>query len=434
MRSGTLLDSPLSQINDDRPLAVVSTFPPTQCGLATYAEDVIAAIRAVRPSQQFIRVAVTDSKKNESRIADFTISRAHPERWAQLSHWLSQQRVTAVLLQHEFKIFGGHDGCNVTRLFAQRAFPIVTTLHSVSRRLPAGRLEVISNICHSSDRVIVHSRDCKQILQHLGVNAGNVHVIPHGAPIVDFQWPENRKGSFRSRPLFISFGHLRRSKGYELALDAFARLRNDGIFFDYWIYGKNHPRRNSAGAYRDEIVALICKLGLEDRIRLIDEYLPVEDLIAAVRACDFGILPYRRIEQGSSGTLAFFLGCGRPVVCSNFRVAREIVHAKCGELFRVGDVRGLYRKLKKVASNAQLRSEMMLEAHSRAQEWTWDVVGRKYVEVISMVSRDSWGTVQMEGRPIARGTGSVALPGKIVSDDSDSAGKRKIDRCVERLR
>jgi len=369
-------------VNNHRALALVSTFLPTRCGLATYAEDLIAALRTVHPVSRIIRIAVSNSIKTEAPIADVTIRRSDPDGWAKVRHWLSAQGVEVVLLQHEFKIFGGSNGRHVLRLFEADSPPVVTTLHTVSRRLKGSRLEVVRAICAASRGVVVHAQESKQLLSRFGVDEAKIHVIPHGAPSLDFQWPEVAVQGSRVLPRFASFGHMRRSKGYELAIDALARLRNDRVQFEYWIYGKNHPRRKSAAEYRNEIITRIHNAGLEKHVRLVDEYLSAEDLIAAVRACDVGILPYRRIEQHSSGTLALFLACGRPVISSNFAVAREIVTPRCGELFSIGRVDSLYEKLKKISANVELRSEMMLQAHSRAQGWTWDLVGKSYIEAL----------------------------------------------------
>ena len=365
-------------MNDHCTLALVSTFPPTRCGLATYAEDLIAALRTVHPVSRIFRVAVSNSTKTRSPFADVTIGRSGSGGWTQAFNWLSKQRVDVILLQHEFKIFGGSDGSDVLRLFGESSLPVVTTLHTVSRRLKGSRLELVRAICASSRGIVVHAQESKQVLAGLGVDEAKIHVIPHGAPALAFQWPEAPTLGSRVRPRFASFGHMRRSKGYELAIDALARLRDEGVAFEYWIYGKNHPRRKSAAEYRREVVARIHNVGLENRVHLVDEYLSAGDLIDAVRACDVGLLPYRRIEQHSSGTLAFFLACGRPVISSNFAVAREVVTPGCGELFSIGNATSLYRKLKKLSNNAELRSEMMLEAHSRAQCWTWDLVAANY--------------------------------------------------------
>jgi glycosyltransferase involved in cell wall biosynthesis len=165
-----------------------------------------------------------------------------------------------------------------------------------------------------------------------------------------------------------------------------ARLRDDGIPFEYWIYGKNHPRRKTADSYRSSLAAQVQEMALEDHVRFVDAYLSAEDLVRIVRTCDLGILPYTRSEQASSGTLALFLACGRPVVASSFRAARHMVDKGCGKLFSVGNADSLYYALKEVISVASQRRKMMLHASQKAQPWGWNVVANQYLKIISTIT------------------------------------------------
>jgi glycosyltransferase involved in cell wall biosynthesis len=388
-RGGEFEQAALSQIpwREDRTLAVISTFPPTRCGLATYAEDLITALRAARADLRVLSVRVAASAKDLGP-AELTVKRADVDAWRAAACFLSAHRVGVAILEHEFKIFGGAYGSNILKLTEQHPCAIVTTLHTVSRQLRGPRLNVLRQLCAASDRIVVHTLESKILLHCLGVDGTKIHVIPHGVPIVPFKWPkEIGQPAPHVRPLFLSFGHLRRSKGYGLAIEALARIRDDGIAFEYWIYGKDHPRRKSAATYRAELMARVHELALQNQIRFVDAYLTVQELANVVRACDVGILPYTRIEQASSGTLPFFLACGRPVVASAFRAAREMVDSRCGKLFPVGNRHCLYKALKQMASAAELRAEMMLQAHARAEAWRWDLVGKRYLEVIDAAQR-----------------------------------------------
>lgn len=365
-------------------LAVISTFPPTRCGLATYADDLIHALCAAQPQLRVLRVRVMTLEDNDSGSADLAVRRSPIDAWVTAASWLSERGIDVALVQHEYKVFGGPYGCNILRLMEQRPCAFVVTLHSVSRRLRGPRLDTLRRVCDASNHIVVHLSESKEVLQRFGINGVKIHVIPHGIPTVPFDEPE-RFGP-NTRPLLLSFGHLRRGKGYELAIRALARLRDDGIPFEYWIYGKNHPRRKTADSYRSSLAAQVQEMALEDHVRFVDAYLSAEDLVRIVRTCDLGILPYTRSEQASSGTLALFLACGRPVVASSFRAARHMVDKGCGKLFSVGNADSLYYALKEVISVASQRRKMMLHASQKAQPWGWNVVANQYLKIISTIT------------------------------------------------
>ncbi len=329
-----------------------------------------------------MRVAVEASTENQNAGADFVIRRSDGDGWKNAAQWLSESGVKFALLQHEFKIFGGDFGSDILGLLEERPCSFVTTLHTVSRRVRGRRLEVLQRICALSECVVVHTSESKRVLHSLDVDWAKIHVIPHGVPTLPFEPPGVYQSRDVVRPLFLSFGHLRRSKGYELALNALARLRDDRIAFQYWICGKDHPRPKSAATYRTELVAKVAETGLQDHVRFIDNYLTSEQLARIVKACDVGILPYKRVEQASSGTLPFFFACGRPVVASAFRAACEIVDSECGRLFPVNKVDDLYRALKEIASAPQLRAKMMLCAHEKARAWGWHIVANEYMNIL----------------------------------------------------
>ena len=74
---------------------MISTFPPTRCGLATYAEDLIAAMRAVSPRSRVLRVGVAASTENQNAGADFVIRRSDGDGWKNAAQWLSESGVTS---------------------------------------------------------------------------------------------------------------------------------------------------------------------------------------------------------------------------------------------------------------------------------------------------------------------------------------------------
>src|SRR5580698_9794829 len=107
----------------------VSTFPPTQCGLATFT----AALRS----------AMLHSSMDEGwvvRLVDTPAPRPGDEVVAQLiSNDSTSLRLAAeqlnlcdvVIMQHEYGIYGGADGSEILHLLDEVRVPCIVILHTV---------------------------------------------------------------------------------------------------------------------------------------------------------------------------------------------------------------------------------------------------------------------------------------------------------------
>ena len=121
---------------------------------------------------------------------------------------------------------------------------------------------------------------------------------------------------------FITTGLLRPAKGIEHVITAMSEVKKRFSDFVYVICGAEHPRNATAKEYRSRLCAAVSDSGLENHIFFVERFLGWPELIRAIQACDVGILAYTALEQCSSGVLALMLGCGRPVIATDFQYAR----------------------------------------------------------------------------------------------------------------
>lgn len=136
--------------------AIVSTWPPTKCGIASYSAglrggllaagassvDVVAVhLRSARPTQYGEEVVfkIFQDVASDYREAAALLSRRvrpppRPERGPASPSAHALQRYAAVFLQHEYGIFGGYRGEMVVPLARELAgTPLLLTLHTVER-------------------------------------------------------------------------------------------------------------------------------------------------------------------------------------------------------------------------------------------------------------------------------------------------------------
>lgn len=102
----------------------------------------------------------------------------------------------------------------------------------------------------------------------------------------------------------LFFGYVRPYKGLGVLIDAFARAleRMDGVLY---IVGEIYEGK-------ERYLAQLKDLGIEDRVRVIDRYVPDEEVEKYFAACDLVVLPYVSATQSAVVQIAY--GFDRPVV------------------------------------------------------------------------------------------------------------------------
>ena len=108
----------------------------------------------------------------------------------------------AVLLEHEFGIFGGPDGELILDLVDALDVPLVVALHTVLPRPSANQARIVRQLCDRAASVMVFTATARRMVleQHL-VRASKLRVVPHGAP-AELYAPRSRgsgKGVARGR-------------------------------------------------------------------------------------------------------------------------------------------------------------------------------------------------------------------------------------------
>lgn len=370
-------------------IAFFSTFPPTQCGIATYTTDLIQSVSRVAPSLSVHRFTLT---RSSGALSDsHTIHQNSPDDFLRAAQLINLSAIDAVDIQHEFKIYGDPDGCNLQILLDEIKKPIVSTLHSVYPNLSRGRDDIFRRLVKRSDRLFVFSSEAKDLVCNNYQKAeAAVNVIPHGIPTISFKALIPPKESRTvNRPLvFVSAGHMRPKKGYEVAIEALSFLRNEIPSFRYIILGANHPQDLEAKSYRNQLLNLISNSNLTNNVEFIDEYLNGSDLIEYLQTADVCLVPYTVAEQSSSGILSLMIGCGRPVVSTPFQFAKSYVNDFSGILSDSFSASGFAQAVSKMIAQKGDWIRIAKYNHELAREWQWNLVSGKYRSVYAEIKKE----------------------------------------------
>jgi len=317
-------------------VAYVSTYPPRECGIATYTYELVDAISRLYVLRPPIIAAINDKGGyyNYGSEVEFQIDRELAESYLRAAEYINESDIDIVNLQHEFGLFGGFWGKHILSFLEELEKPVVTTLHTVLLEPDSDVRRIIETILQHSKHVIVMARAGIYILENLySTLSDKVRYIPHGCPNVPFIGSETVKGrlGLEERIVLSTFGLLSRGKGIEYAIQALPPIVKEEPRILYLIIGETHPevRKHEGEMYRKYLYDLVNSLGLEENIRFVNRFLPKSELIRYLQATDIYIIPYPNKEQISSGTLLYALSTGKAIISTPFLHAEEVISEEC---------------------------------------------------------------------------------------------------------
>lgn len=363
----------------------ISTFSPTQCGIATYTDDLIRHLEGIRSH----KVRITYENEKSKPGFDSTIVISNIDTYDKAIESINNSAIGVVSLQHEFGIYGGNDGEYAMHLVKGIKKPIVVTLHTTYEGMSARRKQIIENLAQGSKLVVVLTEESAEIVSsQFSIPKTKIRIIRHGIPFVDFILPDASKfrNELISAPLvFVSAGHLRPVKGYDIALRALAKYCDYNPHFQYLILGTNQPQSNKGGnEYRIELKSLIKRLNLVDRVIWIDKYLSLDELLQYITAGDIGLVTYTRPYQSSSGILPLMLGCGRLVVATSFDYAKSVAKQVGGlRLAEMDNPDSVCEKICELSQNPSPMHFSMYTNYLATRGWLWRNAATRYIDVFN---------------------------------------------------
>lgn len=305
----------------------LSTYPPTRCGLATFTESLATAITADGIDEAVI-VRVDDLVPAGPAVSTGGLRIAGDLRPGSQQDRLRAVEILddcdAVVVQHEYGIYGGPDGDEVLDLLARLRRPAIVVLHTVLATPTAHQREVISRIAGLAATVVVMTRTAEQLLlQHYSVPASVIQIIPHGVDPVLTGATTHRF----PRPVVLTWGLIGPGKGIAWAIRAMAAVRDLSPAPLYRVLGQTHPKvvLDQGERYRESLTALATELGVSDQVQLDDRNRATPDLAAQVAAADIVLLPYDSREQVTSGVLTEAHAAGKFVIATKFPHAVELL-------------------------------------------------------------------------------------------------------------
>lgn len=366
-----------------RTFGILSTYPPTACGLATFSAALASGLEANGDHAFVVRVGDGSAATDGRVVAELTNGSAASVGRA--AGALGQADVAVI--QHEYGIYGGPDGDEVVDIIGALDLPSIVIAHTVLLRPTDHQREVLETVVALAGQVVVMSEAARdRLCGGFDVDAGKVVIIAHGAAV-----PVPRAPSGLGRhPVLLTWGLVGPGKGIERVIDALPALQDLDVRPQYVVAGRTHPKVLAAegDVYRDARIEQARRNGVAASVTFDPTYRDVAALTELIQSCAVVVLPYDSREQATSGVLVDAIAAGRPVVATAFPHAVELLGSGAGIVVDHDEPAALAGALRRVLTEPDLLERMATEAARLAPAMGWPVIAEAYQDLAALLLSD----------------------------------------------
>ena len=363
-------------------VALIGTIPPRRCGIATFTSDSRDALLQAQPDLTVDIYALDDgSAAANAEGAAHVIPQNSAGAYQSAARQINNSGANIAWLQHEFGIFGGPDGEMVIDLIEHLEVPLVVTLHTILENPSPNQRRITDAIIRRAEVLIVMAEKARELLKgRYGVSDKQIRVIPHGIPDRAYLAPEQAKPEFdlAGRDVILTFGLLSPDKGIGDMIEAMPAIVRDCPTAIYLVLGATHPHiiAHEGEALRERLQARASQLGVSDHVWFVDSFVDLDLLTRYLQAADVYVTPYHNPNQITSGTLAYAIGLGKPVVATRYVHAQEVLSDGTGILVPFRDPAGLARAISDLLRDDGRRERMAMRAYRLGRSMVWERYGK----------------------------------------------------------
>jgi glycosyltransferase involved in cell wall biosynthesis len=361
---------------------MVGTYPPTECGIATFASALRGGMcGSERDSVECQIIRLVDQPQGDGGnevLAELQRGSANSVAEA----IAATNELDVVVVQHEYGIYGDDDGAAVLDIVEGITQPIIVVLHTVLDDPSPNQRRIIEGLAEHADALVTMTRTAQRRLRDYKVDMSKVSVIPHGAHPPA---PDLGPAAATDRPTIMTWGLIGPGKGIEWGIEALSFLRDLDVKPRYLIVGKTHPnvQEKDGESYRADLEGRAAELGVDDLVEFDDSYHDRDDLQRMIAAAHVILLPYDSVDQVTSGVLIEAVAAGKAVISSSFPHAVELLGGGVGLLVPRHDSEAIANALRRVLTEPGLHERMVEGAEAVAPSLSWSAVGHQYRSLAS---------------------------------------------------
>jgi len=194
---------------------------------------------------------------------------------------------------------------------------------------------------------------------------------------------------FRRRPrarnhkkFIINYsGTFNQHQGLDIAIRAFALIKDEEPRAEFHIYGEGPERAN--------LSRLVEKCGLNERIFL-NPWLPIEAVVQEMADADLGVVPKRNDGFGGeafSTKILEFMALGVPVIVAKTKVDEHYFNESVVKFFKPGDERALAQAMIEIIREQEVRDRLVYNANRFIEDYMWDKKQLEYLHLVDGLAK-----------------------------------------------
>lgn len=358
----------------------LTTFPPRECGIATYSQDLIFALNNKYKNSFLLKVVALETE-NDPHVYPNTIDsilitdEAHS--YVKLAQKSNQNKdLELVLIQHEFGLFRNNES-DFIMLLSNLQKPKIIVFHTVLPN-PSEELTIQMKAIDSVvEAIIVMTHAAAKILvDTYGIAIEKIAIIPHGTHLVEHidKVLLKEKYGFVNRKVLSTFGLLSSGKSIETTLDALPAIieKNERVLF--LIIGKTHPSvvKNEGEMYRHFLQEKVEKLNLQNHVLFINEYVSLPVLLEYLQLTDIYLFTSKDRNQAVSGTFSYAISCGCPIISTPIPHASEVLQDKTGIIIDFEHPEQLSKAVNRLFENDTDREKISMNGLHKMMPNAWE--------------------------------------------------------------
>lgn len=319
----------------------ITSYPPRECGIATYSQDLIKALHNKFSNSLAIKVCALEPEGANYTYPDevkYILKPSIASEYYKLALEINKdRRIKIVLIQHEFGFYKEQEQTFIQFLY-KLSKPVVIVFHTVLPHPGEELKSKIKNIGAACDSIVVMTHNSAGILtQDYGLPEQKISVIAHGTHLVPHLSERFLKSKYNlnDRKVLTTFGLLSSGKSIETTLEALPDIIKHKPEVVFLVIGKTHPEvvKSEGEKYRASLEQKVIDNNLQDHVIFINRYVSLPELLEYLQLTDIYLFTTNDPNQAVSGTFAYAMSCACPIISTPIPHAREILTGDTGIIF-----------------------------------------------------------------------------------------------------
>lgn len=375
-----LRKAPKALIEPGAEVLFVTSYPPRECGIATYSLDMIEAITDKFSHTFKVSVCALESDEHTFDYpgeVKYTLKTSDDEDYLRIAEIINNDTaISLVFFQHEFGFFNEHEA-GFLKLLELIKKPVAVAFHTVLPNPGEYHLNMVQRIGKKSEAIVVMTGSSRKLLTgSYGIDPSKVYEIAHGTHLVTHikRRVLKSKHKLEGRKVVSTFGLLSSGKGIETTIKALVDVVEKIPEVMFLVLGKTHPEvvKKEGEKYRESLQDMVKEYGLENNVRFVNRYLTLHDLLEFLQLTDIYLFTSLDPNQAVSGTFVYAMSCACPIISTPIPHAVELLDDRTGRIVNFRDNKQLAKYINELLLNEPRRRSMSINTLHKSVATSWE--------------------------------------------------------------